>query len=55
MKVICAWCEHEGKPALLLHKAPLEDTSLTHGICIEHFTAVQCEIRARVARQPLAA
>jgi hypothetical protein len=55
MQVICAWCEHEGKPALLLHKPPLDDTSLTHGICTDHLTAVRSEIRARFVRTPLAA
>ncbi len=55
MQVICAWCAHEGKPALLLHKPPLEDTSITHGICTEHLAAVRSEIHARFAPQPLAA
>ena len=47
MQVVCAWCAHEGKPALLLHKPPLDDPSLSHGICTEHLDAVRSEIRAR--------
>jgi hypothetical protein len=50
MQVICAWCAHEGKPALLLHKAPFDDIGPTHGICTDHLKVVQSEIRARFAR-----
>ena len=55
MQVICAWCAQEGKPTLPLHKPPFDDTSVSHGICTEHLAIVQSEIRARFARQPLAA
>lgn len=53
MQVICAWCAHEGKAALLMHKPPLEDTSLTHGICTDHLSALRSEIRARFSRPQL--
>lgn len=53
MQVICAWCAHEGKAALLAQKPPLEDTSLTHGICNEHLSAMRSEIRARFLRSPV--
>jgi hypothetical protein len=36
MKVICAWCEAEGKPAVVREKEQLEDTEKTHGLCAEH-------------------
>jgi hypothetical protein len=55
MQVICAWCAHEGKATLPLHKPPFEDTSVSHGICTEHLAVVQSEIRARVGHQALAA
>lgn len=40
MRVICAWCQHEGRPGLLRVQEPLEDTSETHGICDRHQQAV---------------
>lgn len=36
MRVICSWCEHEGRPALVREKAPLTDDRETHGICSDH-------------------
>ena len=36
MKVVCSWCEVEGKPALVREKEPLEDPEETHGVCKEH-------------------
>lgn len=36
MKVYCAWCEREGRPAFIGEKAPFEDTTVTHGICADH-------------------
>jgi hypothetical protein len=36
MRVICAWCLEEGKPALVRVKEPLEDPDETHGVCPEH-------------------
>jgi hypothetical protein len=49
MQVICAWCAKEGKPALLQHKPPLDDTSMTHSICNDHLARVRSEIRTRFA------
>lgn len=39
MIILCAWCEREGRPALLYNKG--DDSSLawdvhSHGICKEH-------------------
>ena len=36
MKVVCAWCLHEGKPGDLGEREPLEDGGLTHSICAGH-------------------
>lgn len=36
MRVICSWCENEGRPALVREKAPLSDNGETHGICSDH-------------------
>ena len=36
MKVACAWCEHEGQPAILGERAPLDNPAETHGICRRH-------------------
>ena len=36
MKIICAWCQRDGKPSLLGEKSPLTNQSETHSICWEH-------------------
>ncbi|WHZ23969.1 MAG: hypothetical protein OJF47_003081 [Nitrospira sp.] len=36
MKVICSWCQGEGRPALVREKAPFADARETHGICPFH-------------------
>lgn len=36
MKVICSWCQEEGRRGLVTEKAPLADTRETHGICSAH-------------------
>jgi hypothetical protein len=36
MRVVCAWCQQEGRSRLLRVGEPLEDTSETHGICDRH-------------------
>jgi hypothetical protein len=36
MRVVCSWCEEEGKPALVREKEPLDDPEETHGVCPEH-------------------
>ncbi|HEX3179331.1 MAG TPA: hypothetical protein VHZ49_21835 [Methylomirabilota bacterium] len=40
MRVICAWCQQEGRTGLLRVREPLEDSSETHGICDRHQQAV---------------
>ena len=36
MKVICAWCEQEGRPSFIGERPPLFDARHTHGICPNH-------------------
>jgi hypothetical protein len=36
MRVICAWCQQEGRSGLLRVREPLDDHSETHGICERH-------------------
>jgi hypothetical protein len=36
MRVVCAWCLKEGRPALVNEKEPFEDADETHGVCALH-------------------
>jgi hypothetical protein len=36
MKLKCARCEREGRPAHVAEVEPLENLSETHGLCAEH-------------------
>jgi hypothetical protein len=36
MKVICAWCFEEGRPAVVREKEPFDDPEETHGVCQGH-------------------
>jgi hypothetical protein len=36
VKVTCAWCQYEGRPAILGERAPLDNPAETHGICRRH-------------------
>ena len=40
MRVVCAWCQQEGRSHLLRIGEPLDDTSETHGICDRHQQAI---------------
>src|SRR5260370_34937510 len=40
MKVVCAWCERDGVLAFMGEREPLDDLSVTHGICPRHLTLV---------------
>ncbi len=53
MKVLCTYCEMEGKPALIEEKEPLGDPMITHGICVEHRRQLYREME--VLRRELAA
>jgi len=36
MRLICAWCEREGRPAALAEVEPVENLAETHGLCEDH-------------------
>ena len=36
MRVICAWCQREGRSGFLREREPLDDPGETHGICLRH-------------------
>lgn len=40
MRVVCAWCQEEGRGRVLRVVVPLEDASETHGICDRHQQAI---------------
>ena len=44
MKVVCVWCEHEGKPAILREEDP-RDPSVTQGICEAHAVRLLARLR----------
>ncbi|MGH7233176.1 MAG: hypothetical protein ACREJU_17725 [Nitrospiraceae bacterium] len=43
MKVMCSWCQKEGKPALVREKPPLADPQETHGVCVEHVERLEAQ------------
>jgi hypothetical protein len=47
MKITCAWCQHEGQPASLGERAPLDDPAETHGICRRHTLALLDRLPSR--------
>ena len=44
MKVLCAWCIRDGKPAFLREKLPLHDSRETHGLCGDHFRSLSTRV-----------
>ena len=36
MRIVCSWCQKEGKAEFVGEKAPLDDRRETHGICVIH-------------------
>jgi hypothetical protein len=36
MKIVCTWCEEEGKPALVGEDEPFDDASVVEGTCRFH-------------------
>ena len=45
MLVVCAWCEAEGRPQILVEREPLEDRTSTHTVCNYHRAALYAELR----------
>jgi hypothetical protein len=43
---VCAWCEHESRPGLLREIEPLDDDTVTHGICETHHMEVMRQLLA---------
>jgi hypothetical protein len=54
MKRICAWCLREGMPAYLGEVEPLDDPTVTHGICGRHRLEILQELSS-TERAPAAA
>lgn len=46
MKLLCAWCEKEGKPALIAEVEPKDDPTPTHGMCPTHRAEAEKELEA---------
>lgn len=51
MLIRCSWCLAEGKSGDMGEKPPLEDTSISHGICERHAAALHAEIARLKALQ----
>jgi hypothetical protein len=49
MRLVCAWCEKDGKPALLALVEPIADERTTHGICPDHRAQLEEGLRAKRA------
>ena len=53
MKVVCAYCEREGRLSAIAEKPPFDDPRLTHGICPRHLRLLREEIAAwQATRNP---
>ena len=44
MKVVCVWCQQEGKPAILREEDP-QDHGVAQGICEHHAVALLARLR----------
>lgn len=51
MKVLCAWCEQEGKPALIRENESNACARATHGICREHESTIQKQVEMLALRR----
>ncbi len=51
MKVVCAYCERDGRPSVITEKPPYDDPTLTHGICPHHLRLLREEIAAWLAKR----
>jgi hypothetical protein len=50
MKVVCAWCQKEGRPALIREEGSDDAPFESHGICDVHSVKLLHEIRMRLRR-----
>lgn len=44
MKVVCAWCQRQGRPAVLSEKDSQHE-GVSHGICDDHALVLLAEAR----------
>jgi hypothetical protein len=44
MKVVCVYCEAEGSPAVIGQSDPIDDPTITHGLCAKHRQRIRQEI-----------
>ena len=51
MTVICAWCQREGRPAVLRIEEPRDLPLETHGICAAHSVQVLAQLRVHLQRK----
>lgn len=46
MKVVCAWCESEGRPSQMGEREPFGDLRVSHGMCEGHASSYRARLRA---------
>ena len=47
MRLVCAWCQHEGRPGLMREDDASGEAFDSHGICDDHSIRLLREIRIR--------
>ncbi|CAI4034102.1 hypothetical protein DNFV4_04546 [Nitrospira tepida] len=50
MKIVCAWCQREGKPGFIREIHPTVDQRVSHGICQAHSEVYHARLRAGLKR-----
>lgn len=50
MKVVCAWCQREGKPGFIREVHPTVDQRVSHGICPSHSEVYYARLKAGLKR-----
>ena len=51
MKVICSWCEEEGKPAFLREEEPVDDHTIVERMCRVHHDWFVAQLDAGMASE----
>lgn len=49
MRVVCAWCEREGRPMGLDERRPFDDRGTTHTICGRHHTEILAQLPSKAS------
>lgn len=52
MKVVCAWRQQQGRPAVIREEGPLDDAVLRR-LCDDHAVQLLAEVREALARRSL--